>query len=734
MASRRPRSGPDRTVPSFAQWLRELPHTELVTLLRHRPDLCYPAPHTVTELATRASIEVSLARALEHLDAWLLAVVTALAAADNATPREAAWLLETEPDRVVPAVRALVERGLAWHPNGRESADDRVELLRGVRTHLGAYPGGLAPASTRPLTADRIRSLWDALGAAERRTADRLVWGQPTGAVRHAQQRGTGDTPIDRLLVAGILRPLGDDRVILPREVALWRRTPRRLTPEPVPERAPSAAVGTRAARLVDRAAVGTAMELIGDVEETAERLTAEPRRLLRDGSLSQRDVSALARALGVEPGRAGWLVDLAAAAGLLRRSTDQTLLATPAYDRWLEADPVARWTDLVSGWQRTERRFDHEAERRPLDPEQRSAAAADLRAVIADVLDAAGPGARLDRSALTQAAAWHRPGLARSGLLEPLTDEVWHDAANLGLTALGCVTSAGGHWAADELAAAVGAEFPATSAQVTILSDLTAIAPGPLTPDAAAALRLLADAESRGAARVFRFTATSLRRAFEAGWSADQIVDWLADHAPDLPQPLHYLIGDVARQYGSVRVGLAGSYIRTGDEAHAAAVLRHPEAATLGIRRLGPGILVAQADPDEVARLLRDMQLAPAVEDSEGHLRTAPPVRRARHDSARQEQGLPPVDPAAIAAAVLAGERRQAALAAATGGVLEQLAEAQRRSRPIRLAYVADDGTPQVRTVVPVGLSAGQVRVLDGDHRFSLPLARISAAGPPTD
>ena len=78
--------------------------------------------------------------------------------------------------------------------------------------------------------------------------------------------------------------------------------------------------------------------------------------------------------------------------------------------------------------------------------------------------------------------------------------------------------------------------------------------------------LRLLADQESRGGGGVFRFSAASMRRAFDAGWSADDVHRWLAEHSSTgVPQPLQYLVDDVARRHGSIRVGPAGSYLRVG-------------------------------------------------------------------------------------------------------------------------------------------------------------------------
>ena len=163
------------------------------------------------------------------------------------------------------------------------------------------------------------------------------------------------------------------------------------------------------------------------------------------------------------------------------------------------------------------------------------------------------------------------------------------------------------------------------------IQADLTAVAPGPLPHRISRELRLLADQESRGGAGVFRFSPASVRRGFDAGWAAAEIHAWLEQHsATGVPQPLRYLVDDVARQFGSIRIGSAETYLRSDDPAQTAALLAHPEAAYLGLREIAPGVLVCNADTYEVVSVLRGGGLNPAVEDETGRTLSAPPQLRA--------------------------------------------------------------------------------------------------------
>jgi len=120
--------------------------------------------------------------------------------------------------------------------------------------------------------------------------------------------------------------------------------------------------------------------------------------------------------------------------------------------------------------------------------------------------------------------------------------------AAWLGVTGLDAVAT----FARDVDVAALQALLPARVDHVLIQADLTAVAPGPLTPGAAHDLGLLADIESRGGATVYRISPESLSRAHGFGWSPDEILTALEKRSSTpLPQSLSYLVGDLDRQSG---------------------------------------------------------------------------------------------------------------------------------------------------------------------------------------
>lgn len=150
--------------------------------------------------------------------------------------------------------------------------------------------------------------------------------------------------------------------------------------------------------------------------------------------------------------------------------------------------------------------------------------------------------------------------------------------------------------------------------------ADLTAVAPGPLERPLADMLSVLADVESKGGATVYRFTPGSVRRALDAGRAATDLHAFLATHSrTPVPQPLSYLIDDVARRHGHLRIGAASAYVRCDDEAVLNEILADKRSATLRLRRLAPTVLAAQADPGSLLEGLREMGYAPAAESAEG-------------------------------------------------------------------------------------------------------------------
>ncbi|SDB80319.1 Helicase conserved C-terminal domain-containing protein [Raineyella antarctica] len=648
---------------SLAETLRRWKAGDFAALLQARPDLCTPPPRTVADLVTRMSTGGSTLHALHRLNAWQHVVAEALAALpDGATRKDVATLLgATDELAVRRGIADLRARGLVW------GAEGSLHLVAQARTAFGPWPGGLPEESAHPLTERQIGAALQAAGETVRPLLDQLVWGPPTGRVRNADRQVTpesANTPMEVALAYGLLRPLDPDTVVMPREVALHLRGHRLVRTLPAPT-APDLGTGhRRRADLIDRAGVGAAITVLRDIEQLVSSIDDLDVRLLRDGGLGAKDLNAvvtLLRLPGVHPERsqayAALLVELAWAAGLVNQVNAETLLPTAAFDQWLERPAVERWSGLVRTWIATPRWFAWSVRPKAhaLGPDADWRGAVDLRHGLLAVCAEVEPGTVVGAEALGRAYAWHRPALASQLDLAEMTAQWWEEAAALGLQALDAVTGLMVVAAADaEVPAVLAEEFPEPIDELILQSDLTAVAPGPLAHEVGRTIRLLAAQESRGAGGVFRFSAASLRRAFDAGWNADRVLAWLAEHSSTgVPQPLEYLVGDVARRHGRIRVGTVGSWIQTDDDAVVSQLLAHPEAGPLGLRRLAPSVIVADAEADEVVGLLHRLGLSPAAEDSAGRLVTAPTRPRARPRPVE----LPPGPPGPEAIAELAEE-----------------------------------------------------------------------------
>ncbi|KUO11002.1 helicase C-terminal domain-containing protein [Streptomyces sp. DSM 15324] len=286
----------------------------------------------------------------------------------------------------------------------------------------------------------------------------------------------------------------------------------------------------------------------------------------------------------------------------------------------------------------------------------------------------------------------------------------------------------------------------------VLLQADLTAVAPGPLRRPLAEVLGVLADVESKGGATVYRFTPGSVRRALDAGRSASDLHAFLAQHSrTPVPQPLAYLIDDVARRHGQLRVGAASAYVRCDDDTVLNEILADKRAGTLRLRRLAPTVLAAQADPATLLEGLRAMGYAPAAESAEGdvlitraHAHRTPP----RTPPEPVPDGPPVPDATLLSAAVRAiragdlastAPRRPTDTATplapgelprtSSAETLATMQAAVLTGEALWIGYVNAEGSASQRVIAPVRVEGGFVTAYDhtADEVRTYPLHRIT-------
>lgn len=238
------------------------------------------------------------------------------------------------------------------------------------------------------------------------------------------------------------------------------------------------------------------------------------------------------------------------------------------------------------------------------------------------------------------------------------------------------------------------------------------------------------------------------MRRALDAGRSAAELQSFLTTHSrTPVPQPLSYLIDDVARRHGALRVGVAAAYLRCDDDAVLTELLADRRAGGLGLRRLAPTVLAAQADPATLLERLRAMGLAPAAESPDGDvLITRPDARRTppRTPPLPVTDGPPAPDDALLGLAVKAiraGDRAatvtRSAPAAHDGGLprtpaadtLATVQAAALTGESLWIGYVNAEGAATQRVIAPLRVEGGYVTAYDhtADENRTFALHRIT-------
>lgn len=599
-------------IRSYADYLRSLDDAALIALFESRSDLTSPVPPDIASLAVRASSIPSLVRAVDSLNRWQLQVLEAAAVlAEPFTEKE---LLAHTDKSAKFALSALMDRALIY------IGHDGYRLPNNVREILGNEVAGLGPAALKKL---KLKDLANA-PTASKKVLEAMVWGPPRGAVADVKKPNPG---LKWLLDEGFVSPVNQQTVVLHREVALYLRGNKVHRDLQIQE-------PQLEGRIVDQknlqlAAISNVTTFLRWIEEVLNFWGQDSPSALKAGGVGVRDLRDLSAHLGVEIECASFIIEVAYISGLVTIDPDDRILPTNQFDIWLAQSASTKWENLVSAWLITSRLSGLGTA--PMGPElDRSNAAIIRRNVLALLGENQSLAPTFD--SLLAALRWRLPYRRTGGIPSEYLTWMLREAEWLGLTGQGALSHYARLILAGEDLGALDAELPATVDHILIQSDNTAIAPGPLEHDLSQELDLIADIESRGAATVFRFSESSLRRGLDHGRTGEEILAFLkATSKTPVPQPLEYLVGDISKKHGKLRVGNAASFIRCEDTSLITQIIKDKRVDALGLRRIAPEVLICTHDADDAINILRAAGYLPAAEDSQGLLLTGRRISRAQ-------------------------------------------------------------------------------------------------------
>ncbi|MFY8169365.1 MAG: helicase-associated domain-containing protein [Candidatus Nanopelagicus sp.] len=711
---------------TFADELRARADDALASIFKLRPDLVSPVPNDFSALAARATSTPSLVRALDSINMWHYQIIEAACALPE--PFKKSEIVSVTSEETAFALDHLWQMGLLYKEGNNYRTPTNLKML------IGDEPAGLGPIAVKKFDFSILKEI----PKASEEVLAKLTWGPPRGQIGNIKKPGNA---IGWLLDNGVLVALDSNTVALPRDVAIKLRGGK-IHKEMV-SKAPNLIGKEVVQKQIDLAAIANISTILRWCEELLHNLSDEPPTALRTGGLGVRDLKKIAEHLGIDETCAGFVAELCYLGGLLVIDSDDQILPTSAFDIWLTKSAEERWYSLVVLWLDTSRVSgligkNSDKNVAPLGPELDRAGASLIRRSTLKVLND-NPQLTPDVKSLQEIVKWINPQRANNDYVEwTLREAEW-----LGITGQGALSTFGSNLLNEKEVLEIESALPKPVDHILIQADNSAVAPGPLTPELASEMGTIADIESRGGATVYRFSDSSIRRGLDHGKTGDQIKTFLSKISKTpMPQPLEYLITDIAKRHGRLRVGSAHTYIRCEDEGLVQQILHDKKCEHLRLRKIAPQVLVTDFELAEVIGELREFGYLPAAENSGGVLLSQPNLRRSKSRPKPPRiisEFTAPKDAIVTAAVktIRAGERSKKVEPIIPGTssneTLALINQYINEGKSLIISYADNNGGVSNRIIEPISISLGTLTARDetSDEILQFRIPRINGVAP---
>ena len=711
---------------TFADELRARADDALASIFKLRPDLVSPVPNDFSALAARATSTPSLVRALDSINMWHYQIIEAACALPE--PFKKSEIVSVTSEETAFALDHLWQMGLLYKEGNNYRTPTNLKML------IGDEPAGLGPIAVKKFDFSILKEI----PKASEEVLAKLTWGPPRGQIGNIKKPGNA---IGWLLDNGVLVALDSNTVALPRDVAINLRGGK-IHKEMV-SKAPNLIGKEVVQKQIDLAAIANISTILRWCEELLHNLSDEPPTALRTGGLGVRDLKKIAEHLGIDETCAGFVAELCYLGGLLVIDSDDQILPTSAFDIWLTKSAEERWYSLVVLWLDTSRVSGligkiSDKNVAPLGPELDRAGASLIRRSTLKVLND-NPQLTPDVKSLQEIVKWINPQRANNDYVEwTLREAEW-----LGITGQGALSTFGSNLLNEKEVLEIESALPKPVDHILIQADNSAVAPGPLTPELASEMGTIADIESRGGATVYRFSDSSIRRGLDHGKTGDQIKTFLSKISKTpMPQPLEYLITDIAKRHGRLRVGSAHTYIRCEDEGLVQQILHDKKCEHLRLRKIAPQVLVTDFELAEVIGELREFGYLPAAENSGGVLLSQPNLRRSKSRPKPPRiisEFTAPKDAIVTAAVktIRAGERSKKVdpiiPGTSSNETLALINQYINEGKSLIISYADNNGGVSNRIIEPISISLGTLTARDetSDEILQFRIPRINGVAP---